>query len=74
MSGHVTFTTGPGGKLEMHGGDGTFYDTREEARLATRAREGARATFRWLEPALENEALLEDGAWIEDAVAAAVLL
>ena len=41
---------------------------------ATRAREGARATFRWLEPALENEALLEDGAWIEDAVAAAVLL
>ena len=41
---------------------------------ATRAREGARATFRWLEPALENEALLEDDAWIEDAVAAAVLL
>ena len=41
---------------------------------ATRAREGARATFRWLEPALENDALLEDGAWIEDAVAAAVLL
>ena len=40
---------------------------------ATRAREGARAAFRWLEPALENETLLEDGAWIEDAVAAAVL-
>jgi hypothetical protein len=40
MSGHVTFTTGPGGKLEMHGGDGAFYDTPEEARLATLAREG----------------------------------
>ena len=45
-----------------------------ETALAWRAREGARATFRWLEPALENEALLEDGAWIENAVAAAVLL
>lgn len=41
---------------------------------ATRARDGARATFEWLEPALENEALLEDGAWLEDAVAAAVLV
>ena len=41
MSGHVTFTTGPGGKLEMHGGDGAaFYDTPEEARLATLTREG----------------------------------
>ena len=73
--------TATGGDVEAGEEDVSMRETetaRAEAETAlaaaTRAREGARATFRWLEPALENEALLEDGAWIEDAVAAAVLL
>ena len=62
----------PGG---VETGTGTSASAREEAlAAATRARDGARATFEWLEPELENDALLEDGAWLEDAVAAAVLL
>ena len=73
--------TATGGDVEAGAEDVPMRETeaaRAEAETAlaaaTRAREGARATFRWLEPALENEALLEDGAWIENAVAAAVLL
>ena len=73
--------TATGGDVEAGEEDVSMRETetaRAEAETAlaaaTRAREGARATFRWLEPALENEALLEDGAWIENAVAAAVLL
>ena len=71
--------TATGGDVEAGEEDVPMHETaRAEAETAlaaaTRAREGARATFRWLEPALENEALLEEGAWIEDAVAAAVLL
>ena len=62
----------PGG---VETGTGTSASAREEAlAAATHARDGARATFEWLEPELENDALLEDGAWLEDAVAAAVLL
>ena len=73
--------TATGGDVEAGAEDVPMRETeaaRAEAETAlaaaTRAREGARATFRWLEPALENEALLEDGAWIENAVAAAVLI
>ena len=72
--------TATGGDVEAGEEDVSMRETetaRAEAETAlaaaTRAREGARAAFTWLEPVLENEALLEDGAWIEDAVAAAVL-
>ena len=36
--------------------------------MATRAREGAVATFRSFDAILRNESLLEDGSWIDEAV------
>jgi hypothetical protein len=70
-----TATGGDVAAYDNGGTDDTESSPAKAAALAaaTRAREGARAAFTWLEPVLENEALLEDGAWIEDAVAAAVL-
>lgn len=70
-----TATGGDVAAYDNGGTDDTESSPAKAAALAaaTRAREGARAAFAWLEPVLENEALLEDGAWIEDAVAAAVL-
>ena len=70
-----TATGGDVAACDTGGTDDTESSPAKAAALAaaTRAREGARAAFTWLEPVLENEALLEDGAWIEDAVAAAVL-